>query len=195
MLTRGRFSHAGICIREADQIAAEAHPSDEESAISIIEIVAFFDRALSATGRGLFRFTGTLEEAAFAAGWADRRCGWPCRFNLWDPILGDMGQPEFDDQLYCSEFVWWSYLKGADVELVDKDHFLNLLSDPHRENTLRVLVDMVKSRRMARRFGSDEEILEFVLDRFVGNHDGHFVTPDQLAKSPLTAEVELPLDE
>ena len=63
-------------------------------------------------------------------------------FDLMDPILGLTGKVEENNRLYCSEFVWRSYVKGARVRIVEEGAFFNLLSDENRERTIDVLVSL-----------------------------------------------------
>jgi hypothetical protein len=202
-LTGGQFSHAGICGRAETGEAVDAYPRDpQDQAIACVSLVEFFDEHHAAGGGGVCRYRGDPERAREAARFAARQVDERYFFDIRSPILGRGYEVVGDNRLYCSEFVWHCFRTGAGVTLVDPRDFYDLFTAAGRAEDAESLAALVRERLVSARTPkqmaqkataqvmSDPALARKVLKRELGpGHNGRFVTPDQLARSPRVLHV------
>lgn len=191
-VTQGPYSHAGICTDPVKEEATDAHPLDayrsQDHEVNKVPIHYFFNVEHAPGGGDVFRI-GDKGAAAKAAKWAQQQQGKPYTFDLMDPILGPTGSVEENNRLYCSEFVWRSYVKGAGVKLVEEGAFINLLSEENEARTIEALIPMAREQMNIPGYVPDAKIRPKLLAELKKRHNGHFVAPSQLAKSPKVKHV------
>jgi hypothetical protein len=196
-IARGRFSHAGICNRGELREVVDAMPrGGQASAVAKSMIENFFDEEHAADGGGVYRYNGPSAKARAAARHAEDQCKEHFVFSIHDPILGLDLEPIDNNRLYCSEFVWRCYRDGANVVLVAPQDFVNLLAPENLNNTLKELGNHFARQR----FGSVAELIPSAVSAAFArsqlkafDHNGCFITPDQLADSTRVSLVrEIP---
>lgn len=137
----------------------------------------------------MFRYTGSSADATKAATWAKGECGKPYVFDIMDPILGATGTVNFNNKLYCSEFVWHCYKEGAGIELVKPADFINLLSEANIDRTLEALLPQIREQMDIPWYVPDFYVKWEAEKKLKSMHNGFFVAPVQLADSALTKKV------
>jgi hypothetical protein len=196
-ITGGPYSHAGVTIDEATEMAADAHPADpghspHHSAgheVNKVEIKSFFSVAHAPGGGDVYRYTGDKNDALKAALWAEGECGKPYDFDIMDPILGPTGKLENNNALYCSEFVWRSYKMGAGIELVKVKDFINLLSEENIDKTIEALTPIAREQEDVGWYVPDFVVRMKIKEQIMKVHNGYFISPTQLADSALTKKI------
>jgi uncharacterized protein YycO len=191
-LTKSSYSHAGICVDPST--AADAHPEDKyhtaTNSVGRVPISEFFSKEHASNG-GIYRYKYDSTHAEKAGEWADNQVGKPYIFCIEDPILGsDMGLQD-NNSIYCSEFVWLAYKRGADIELVKATDFMNLLSDENIENTVEVLTEYLRKKGEIPKLAPAFAVRKGVTMELKKRHNGYFIAPSQFASSPLVEEVGL----
>ena len=191
-LTQGLYSHAGICTDAEEEEAADAHPVDGHRAkgqeVANVPIHEFFNAEHAPGGGDVFRHPDKAA-ALKAAQWAQSQCGQSYEFEIMDPIIGPTGQVEENNKLYCSEFVWRSYVKGAGVRIVEEGAFINLLSEENVDRTVTTLIPHAREEMNIPSAVPDSKIRPRLLEELKKKHNGFFISPSQLAKSPKVRHV------
>lgn len=183
-MSGGDYSHSGICSDPKSRMAVDAYPGRDPRAVAELLVDSFFDSSHAPGGGAIYAFTGPPDARKQAAQWAENECRNPYTFALWDPIVGTTG-PSLNNKLYCSEFVWWCYRRGAGISLIDPRDFSRLFDPADVEASRQLFVHALRMSRWFMRLAPKSWLTaraNSLLPSLTG-HNGFFVTPSQLTRS------------
>lgn len=192
-LTGGPYSHAGIYSHvERNEVIDAYPPGDEPSprrTVDAQDLNAFFSEHPPQRA-AVYRYNHPGQKGEEAAQYAIEQLDEHYVFDIIDPIVGIADELLDNHRLYCSEFVWRCYRFGANINLIEINDFINILSDENLEEHGNHFAVLIRERHQALQILPDGLTIKGmqVFTSLIG-HNGRFISPSQLANSPHLDQV------